>query len=930
MKKADKKWSRKALPAGSALILAVVLTSLLAIVGVLFVMISRIDKMATSTISEYKELNFAVEAVVAKISEELALDVPGVRGQEYYDYPDHSFNPGPDGELYTFDDQLINPGPDLILGTPDDGEFYYTVKDNIWLADLEPRLVNVTRTPARDTSDIDIGQYGFGHISDVYGRLAYLFQDSYDFNSNELLYWDSDGDRISFRNLRATIIEPSEPIMKEGNKADADGDGVADSRWVIIPEMSNGKGKPIYAAIRIIDNGAMLNVNTAYKFDPNDPNSAVFDIDGSSQRQVNLKALGRGGDLISSINVARGLPENPTYMELMGYERDVIWRIEGSWNAHLPFDISDELILRNRYIVDQDDTITRLKDIWPGTFNRQGAYGKNFPYRPGNDVSAWFDKSGSADSSYYIPRHIATAYNMDRIIDPNSKKMVNVNNTIAPDYLEQLSHAIWLGLYDAGFDDSALAAQIAVNIKDYVDSDSLVTYYNGYYGFESPCIYISEFAHKFIKDEDDPNVVYKSYAVELYKPYPEDNEPSDWQLVIDDGDPINLDFWPKEKQFCVIQNQDSRATLDIDSGAEIRDSNDLVFNGGSSIKLQRYVSDANGYYLDVDYRQVPGSGSKWLIADGNDYSIQSDITLHKCIRRLWSQPLYGSTLGLRNTFVDSDPEKIQAHPANKPFTNIGEIGMILQRSAYSQAADPIGPSDTEDSVRLNLANPKFQQIFNYLTVFDPAIYGWPGDEKRIKGRININTAPWFVIAQLPWITHQNLPPDDPNRYNLAKTIVAYRDKGEVFNYDDPNDSIVDYADPDRTVRTRSPFPLRETLGFETIGELATVVNGAEAVSDIFRYFSMRYYLDDEDQTVFPDLTPRDGAEDDFEERDLIFSRISNLVTVRSDIFTAYILVRIGADGPQKRVLAILDRSRATSSPGGKVRILALHPIPDPR
>ena len=47
---------------------------------------------------------------------------------------------------------------------------------------------------------------------------------------------------------------------------------------------------------------------------------------------------------------------------------------------------------------------------------------------------------------------------------------------------------------------------------------------------------------------------------------------------------------------------------------------------------------------------------------------------------------------------------------------------------------------------------------------------------------------------------------------------------------------------------------------------------------------------------------------DFEERDVIFSRASNLATVRSDLFTAYILVRIGTDGPQKRVLAILDRS----------------------
>ncbi|GAH63524.1 unnamed protein product, partial [marine sediment metagenome] len=61
----------------------------------------------------------------------------------------------------------------------------------------------------------------------------------------------------------------------------------------------------------------------------------------------------------------------------------------------------------------------------------------------------------------------------------------------------------------------------------------------------------------------------------------------------------------------------------------------------------------------------------------------------------------------------------------------------------------------------------------------------------------------------------------------------------------------------------------------------------------------------------------------------IFSRISNLVTVRSDVFTAYILVRIGTDGPQKRVIAILDRSDVYSGKD-KVRLVALHYVPDPR
>ena len=75
---------------GSALILAVVLSTLLALVGVLFVMAARVNQMATSAISENKELELAVDSVIADLSQQLALDIPGMvnPGQESYDYPD--------------------------------------------------------------------------------------------------------------------------------------------------------------------------------------------------------------------------------------------------------------------------------------------------------------------------------------------------------------------------------------------------------------------------------------------------------------------------------------------------------------------------------------------------------------------------------------------------------------------------------------------------------------------------------------------------------------------------------------------------------------------------------------------------------------------------------------------------------------------------
>ncbi len=221
MKTVNKKFHKCTFSAGSALILAVVLTSLLAIVGVMFVLVTRIDKIATSAISDSKELDFAVETVIAKISQELALDVPG-EGAEYQDYP------GPEDK---------------------------------WLASLEPYQSG--------------NDYYWRQISDVTGYLAGY---STDIQAEVVSEY---GVIADFNNLTAN--------------ADADGDGVGDSKWIELADMTSGKGKPIYAAIRIIDHGAMLNVNTAYKFDRSDPNVALPDINGSGQMQINLMALaGRG------------------------------------------------------------------------------------------------------------------------------------------------------------------------------------------------------------------------------------------------------------------------------------------------------------------------------------------------------------------------------------------------------------------------------------------------------------------------------------------------------------------------------------------------------------------------------------------------------------------------------------------------------------
>jgi len=844
MKKADKKWSRKALPGGSALILAVVLTSLLAIIGVLFVMVSRVERMATSSISENKELNLAVETVVAKISRELALDVPGVRGQEYYDYPN------------------VN---------------------DIWLASLEPYRDGIV--------------YKWRQISDLYAKL--------------------DPNLV----LQAEVVPDYQnaAVMGEGIIADADGDGVADSRWVIIPEMSSGKGKSIYAAVRIIDNGAMLNANTAYKFDPTDPNFTVFDIGGSSQMQINLLALAdRPGDpcdlpdpadeidlLRARANSSYGLDP----LDLAEYAKNVIWNYGQPNGPYTPFDISDELELRYRFLLNHSDIDTRLEQ-WGGNFR------PNMLSTPiisgGEPLDKWFERisdNGGLDPNYAY-RHITTTYNMDRIIDPNGKKMVNVNTA----NVNELYAAIIEGLlYD---DPNAvgavqLAAQLAVNIVDIRDANQsdpsadvtvLSVGSTTYYGFEAQP-FISELVFRINGTSADVSA-NNHFAIELYNPFDAYIPLGDFRLEVRDpngtvvGTTNLAGHVIKDGSRFVITNsaaasrtfgvsgmmstgggrEDSNFVLAAYESVQGSDPPEYVLRESYDVYLIRTTSASD---IFLDKQQTQDEWFDWEdFKDAPQFYARADNNWNVVYQNVVPA---SNTLGGANGLSGARKNYNFASGLER-FVSVGDIARALTIGPRptTESEDMIGmrlaPEPAEELIRLDLQNPAYANIFQYLTVIDPNNHGWPEDEMRVKGRININTAPWFVIAQLPWMQPA-----------IARAIVAYRD---------------------------------------------TVAGAFENIGALMQVPEMGYYAYDPnyasvDLNSYPDLTTSDGAISDFEERDVIFSRISNIVTVRSDVFTAYILVRIGVDGPQKRVLAILDRSRV-SSPDGKVRILALHPVPDPR
>lgn len=831
---------------GSALILAMVLTSLLAIVAVMFLISSRVDNISTSAIADNENLNHAVDTVIAQISENLSIDV--FRGtidpNQYADYPDPC---------------------------------------NLWLASLEPYQSGL--------------YYRWRQVSDIYGNLFPVSQNM----------------------IAEALPDYNNSINFRGTAADADGDGVGDSMWVQVQVRGQGitssKGKPVFAAIRVIDNSAMLNINTGLKFDPCSAN-------GSNLMQINFAALSQRGANGTLDTAALKLDNWRRGTELSAlYEPNVIWQYGNPAGAFTPFDISDELKLRNRYILlnYNNPVKTRIGNLWDNVFD----IGLEVPVQSITDPNNWFWRTNnlSTDPEVYDYRHIATTYNLDRIIDPVGEKMLNINYapTIDPNFIrKKIADALVAG-GALPADANVLGAQITANLIDYVDADSNVTVVDTgvptapyRFGFETPCIYISELVQSFFRPPSGP--VAKSYAIELYKPYTTDPTPElgKWQLVISDPPSTVPVTWSGNSYFHVLWKTDVNAPLVPDVNADPNaDFNalDVTFNGGAYIWLQR---DVNSVFITVDEYIVPGiePNSGWLV-DSNDvneaiHSIQRDITSHKCIRRLWENPLEGfllpATLGTYNAFdayvaSASDPFyalPVQAHPANRPFTNVGQLSELFYANTYSYGGYLFLPPGgvIEPNLRIDLALPVYHRLFNYLTVIDPYDHVPDPNEARIKGRININTAPWFVLAQLPWVSYHT-----PNS-NLARAIVNSRN-------------------------TYGPF--RSTGELMRVGIVNNDPNNLNRID---------YYARDlNDLAALPDLTYRDLAVDDFEERDAIFARMSNLITVRSDVFTAYILVRVGKDGPQKRVIAILDRSGVIPIAGsytGKVKVIAVQQVPDPR
>jgi len=603
---------------GSALLLALVLTIALFIMGLAFVSTTQIEKDTVKHVDELQTLDTAVDTVIGRINNVLVDDL-------IYNDP-------------ALGDEMLD-GQGDSQGNTEKNEYYdYPGPDDPWLASLEPEFYD-------DGTD---QFYYWRHITDLYcnnfaiNTNAYYFDpddeaitDQWD-STKTLSQWfwvcsvhgpppqslptvarivDDENGTECIKDHADTSAEPD--IWLWGARADADGDGVADSRWVKVPNLTGPRGQNVYTAVRIIDNGGMININTANKFDTSNS-------DGSRLTDINLLNVTKDGstpeEAVDYLNDIRcggdgtGTGLNPT-----DYDEKVAVRLQNPDPTLVPsvlqFDISDELELRNRGFIDSY-TVSRLENIWQQTYLPGHPNHLRTPYDDNTDLPIWYTKASDGSSGHYTRRHICTTYSFDRVIvpkpnnwdtdmpadlktaweswtdwnDTDNKKWsyrpvcVNDYDPSATDpcavTIEQIAAAIWLGLPKnadlitnsqmlelswTGLDErDRLACQLAVNMIDYIDNDADITKLTvdidddgtdeEFYGYESQW----------------GNVFITRVGVTKFDPGPDlaplngDDIVPHYAIVLHNPgpSPVSLDGW-------TVYNQNQSATYVIPDGSTV-------------------------------------------------------------------------------------------------------------------------------------------------------------------------------------------------------------------------------------------------------------------------------------------------------------------------------------------------------------------------
>lgn len=479
---------------GSTLILVVVALVLMAILGAVYLQLVRVDRIATHQANR-SNINLVVDATIAQVQgvlrddlldddgnffNEDAGDAGG--GDEPYDYPWTN-----SAVTFPVDDMNGNP-----LGNAQGGEH-----DDMWLASLRPDF------------DTDPAKPRWPHITNLNGIFLRIPKSGGSEPMPEERAVTLGGYLNTDTNVSGTIhlkITGDSQAMDytgladwEPWGADADGDGVPDSRWTWAPIRKIGNVMYVMA-VRIVDNSAMVNANVALS---QVSSAETYDGFNDAPRwwypsELDLGNFvytleGGGAELRDLLEYRLGAALGSTLVpwgEVVQGQRGHFWLNGASMYGHsTPYpklDIRDELELRHRNGLNDPDARATVEDATNGMdgFLRAGA-ASEVTY---TDVAASME-----DYFHDEPRHQMTALSGAAIFRPTLdgetgtgvQDKIDLNVADADELASEIEGVCTEGAAgmtpppsitsQAGWTQADFARQFAACIKDYIDDDNRLT-----------------------------------------------------------------------------------------------------------------------------------------------------------------------------------------------------------------------------------------------------------------------------------------------------------------------------------------------------------------------------------------------------------------------------------------------------------------------
>ncbi len=945
---------------GSALVLAVAVLVIIAMMGVAYIQVARVDRRTTGQSSQYlrddivTQIAWALQGDLLNANQTfLDPDATGNSltggGDEPYDFP--WTNTATSGWWIVPNPIDPTAAPLTPVGGPG---------DDSWLASNAPTGI--------------VGSEQWPHLTNLAGYYI-----EYDNATGTFPGVDAAG----YPNIQTVTnggtadpnyddTDDTGIDMTDANLVDADGDGFYDSRWIFAPT-PEVNGTIYVVAIRIIDNSAMVNANVATALSDTAGMFTVADAPRWwSPGELNLAGFAAWADL--TINGTNSGAFDSELQDLLDYRLNTTTSIPTPWGVgaigERDFHWFNGARNWDSYTTPVVPGVTPARTVGP-TSSMEAEF--ELRYKNSNIDGPNVTTLEAEMSSMLTPHTELTAedyFNTDPVTLPGMgnprlwttvfsgsaplltpvagedmpglQMRVDLNNATAleiRDGIESLLGVTSVTLPATVASNAQFAAQFAANIVDYRDTDNLLTQVadtagpTNFYGFERLPMIVEVYAERDYTGADDGsgNVTWDwttagptPFMIEIYNPY----------AVEISLENIYLDMADGGRELLTILNG-GVLTLDpnrsmvfyVGTGPGLSGTIDAEYDISASVltwpdadSLEKEIGLYASYGTTIPGTVMGTPYNKFIVRGMPDGELIASTDTTAANTFVWKQSAIGSGTRLDHlTYQMADTDVIHESPIRNTLTNsttIPTFGTDPKISTVAATAVVGQLHHRDTSIR---SNGEIMMI----PVFGPTdthtlgerwgmIIGASDPDEFLIDRMDTTTLGAGNLAKVPW---WGLLAERFTTFEPSVNPLVY---GTINLNTVPLD-LLDYIlpIPDTGVLTtlkNSINTLRGTSGMAFVHELWDAPGfGSDIVDNAFL---------DTDKPIDFDITDPaapgmvDGIVDDQEEWSMVTRWLSQVASTRSDTYTAFILIHGYQNNmttlvEQKRMIVIYDRSTIT-------------------